>query len=455
MDRPPGEQEQGVRTTDEARLTEIAYHQEMNRWVGSLGAIIFIFFAIFHGCRQNLFQATIFSLLFINITASLIIGRKIKDLDRLVLLKRSTGMAGFALLAVSLWAGILSDDIYIFIPWIFSYPVAVTLFFGKRIGIYSAITFTAVAVIAFICMELPPWDPSAVKMFRLNALLSLLTITAVSLIGEKFRIRVQNDLLTAQENYKRSEELQRQARQMQAIATLAGGIAHQFNNALSAIYGNVKLIEMEPHADTTVKFTESMLKSADRMRTLTEQLLAYARGGKYLPRTFLINDLIREVLDSDRIQREPYIRLHLDLAPDIFSTRGDITQIGIVIEAVLANALESMDANGELTLCTRNLYIPLPDPAISPGLPPGHYAQIDIQDNGTGMDEQTRQRIFEPFFTTKFFGRGLGMAAAYGIIQNHGGSITVDSAPGQGTRVHIYLPEDRPADHQELRSDGT
>jgi len=422
--------------------------------VGSLGAIIFVSFAIFHGCRQNLFQAIVFSLLFINVTASLIIGRKIQDLDKLVILKRSTGGAGFALLAVSLWAGILSEDVYIFIPWIFSYPVAITLFFGKRIGVYAAMAFTVVAIIAFVCMDLPPWDPSAVNMFRLNAMISLLTITAVSLIGEKFRIRVQNDLLTAQENYKRSEERQRQARQMQAIATLAGGIAHQFNNALSAIYGNVKLIEMEPHADATVKFTESMLKSADRMRTLTEQLLAYARGGKYLPRNFLINDLVREVLDSDRIQLEPSLKVHLDLAPDLFTTRGDITQIGIVIEAVLSNALESMDANGELTIRTCNQYIPLTDPTAPPGLPPGRYAHIDIQDNGAGMDEQTRQRIFEPFFTTKFFGRGLGMAAAYGIIQNHGGSITVDSAPGQGTRVHIYLPEDMHADHQEQRSNG-
>ena len=454
MDRPPGKQKEGARNVDEARLTEIAYHQKMNRWVGCLGAIIFVSFAIFYGCRQNLFQAIVFSLLFINVTASLIIGRKIQDLDKLVSLKRSAGGAGFALLAVGLWAGILSEDIYIFMPWMFSYPVAVTLFFGKRIGIYSAMAFTVVGVIAFMGMDLPPWDPSAVQMFRLNALLSLVTITAVSLIGEKFRIRVQNDLLTAQANYKRSEERQRQARQMQAIATLAGGIAHQFNNALSAIYGNVNLIEMEPHADRTVKFTESMRRSADRMRTLTEQLLAYARGGKYLPRTFSINELVREVLDSDRIQVEPSLKVHLNLSQDMVTTSGDVTQIGIVIEAVLSNALESMDANGELTIHTCNHCIPLTDPATSPALPSGRYAHLDIQDNGTGMDEQTRQRIFEPFFTTKFFGRGLGMAAAYGIVQNHGGSITVDSAPGQGTRVHIYLPEDLPADHQERRSKG-
>ena len=106
----------------------------------------------------------------------------------------------------------------------------------------------------------------------------------------------------------------------------------------------------------------------------------------------------------------------------------------------MSNAIESIHQNGELSITTQNLHIKDTENKVLPKLPPGNYALIRIGDNGAGMDEQTQERIFEPFFTTKFFGRGLGMAAAYGIVQNHGGMITVESAPNQGTRVSIYLP---------------
>ena len=613
---------------NKARLTEVDYHKKMNRWILLFAAISFAFFAVFHFRLGNSGQALIFTLLFINVTVPTIVGLWIEDLEKLVLLKRSTGAIGFGLLAASLLAGTLSKNVYIFLPWLFTYPVAVTLFFGKRIGIYSAVAFTLVTMIAVFIMHLPPWNAGAIKMFKLNAALSLLSIMIISLVAEKSRIRVQNDLVASQEGYKAAEarqreaneELQREidlriasekmlaqsemhyralfeesavslweedwsglkvyldelpqeaaddlpgyfkanpdqiaacwkmmritavnratltlyaadtsatlfnnlpslmpaperqsylsgritglyhegrfqteiqgrrldgtplhllvnstipagyqttwkkvfssvydvtermvmeqekkrverqlneARQMQAVATMAGGIAHQFNNALAAIYGNVEMIEMDAPPPRHQRFIDSLRRSADRMSMLTDQLLAYARGGKYQPKTFSVNDLIQALLASDRIAPDPSIAVSLALAPDICMASGDTAQIEMVVEAVLSNALESMNEEGQLTISTQNLHIDDAKTAQPENLAPGDYALIRVIDSGAGMDEQTRERIFEPFFTTKFFGRGLGMAAAYGIVQNHDGMITVDSAPEQGTCVTIYLP---------------
>ena len=157
------------------------------------------------------------------------------------------------------------------------------------------------------------------------------------------------------------------------------------------------------------------------------------------PETFSVNDLIEAILASDRIEPGPSIKVNLKLAPDIYTASSDITQIEMVIEAVVSNALESMTVEGQLTISTRNMKVAA-DSEPTAGLPSGNYALIQVMDSGVGMDEQTCARIFEPFFTTKIFGRGLGMAAAYGIVQNHNGMITVDSTPEQGTCVTIYLP---------------
>jgi signal transduction histidine kinase len=241
---------------------------------------------------------------------------------------------------------------------------------------------------------------------------------------------------------KRVEQQLQQARQMQAVATLAGGIAHQFNNALAVIFGGLELIESADANDQKNKsFFESLQSSANRMSRLTDQLLAYAHGGKYQPKNFSANDLIHDILKSDRIKPAPSIRISTELAADIHPACGDVTQIKMVVEAVLANALESFSNGGEITISTYNQDVG--EESLNGNgntLAPGNYAVMSVKDTGVGMDQETRQRIFEPFFTTKFFGRGLGMAAAYGIVTNHDGMITVESAPQKGTRVNIYLP---------------
>ena len=119
---------------------------------------------------------------------------------------------------------------------------------------------------------------------------------------------------------------------------------------------------------------------------------------------------------------------------------ADSTQMQIVMSSILSNASESIEGKGYIKISCRNELIAEDIDGIIPYVEPGNYIRISFEDNGKGMDEETRNRVFEPFFSTKFYGRGLAMAAVYGIIKNHSGYIHIESEPGKGTSVHIYLP---------------
>ncbi|MEE9910149.1 MAG: hypothetical protein K4571_00355 [Deltaproteobacteria bacterium] len=249
------------------------------------------------------------------------------------------------------------------------------------------------------------------------------------------------DRVAMEEEKKRVDQQMQNARQIQAIATLAGGIAHQFNNALAAIYGNLDLLEMNTPENTgNRKILTSLKTSSSRMSSLTDQLLAYAEGGKYQPQKFSINDLVIDLIHSRAMPAGNAIQVISQLGGDIFLAEGDVTQIKMVVDVVLSNAFEALQKGGIVKISTGRRLI---GEAVTKNDPParqGVYTFIRIEDNGIGMTDETLQRIFEPFFTTKIYGRGLGMAAAFGIIKNHDGLITVDSEPGQGTIVVIYLP---------------
>ncbi len=240
---------------------------------------------------------------------------------------------------------------------------------------------------------------------------------------------------------KRMENQLRQAKRMESIATLAGGIAHQFNNALSVITGNIELIKMNEIESEMNEFLGPINNSAYRMSHLTSQLLAYARGGKYNPKVISLKDFLRDTMPLIRHSIDPNIVFEVNLPEDLHHTKADLTQMQMVLSGVVSNAAEAISTQGHIRLEAFNSDIQKNHPDLKPGC----YACVKIEDNGKGMDEETRIRIFEPFFTTNFQGRGLGMAAAYGIIQNHDGSISVDSKPGKGTSVCIYLPAVDPA----------
>jgi PAS domain S-box-containing protein len=232
-----------------------------------------------------------------------------------------------------------------------------------------------------------------------------------------------------------------QAQKMESIAKLAGGIAHQFNNALFVIVATTDLLEMQvPNDEMTSEYFDSIKKSTARMTKLTRQLLAYARGGKYEVKDISLSVLVRNTLPLLQHTLDPSISVETNLPDDISKTRGDLTQLVMVLSILLSNSTEAIESEGHIKITCRNELITKEDVKAFPGLLPGPYVSLTVEDNGRGMDEETKKRAFEPFFTTKFLGRGLGLAATYGIVKNHGGWISIESQLDRGTSVRIYLP---------------
>jgi len=240
---------------------------------------------------------------------------------------------------------------------------------------------------------------------------------------------------------KRLEAQLQQATKMEAIATLAGGVAHEFNNALMGVMGNIELLKLElPEDERRAKYFEAMNESGQRMSRLTAQLLAYSEGGKYSAKNLKLDDFVIETLPILQHDLSPEFRVETHFPKDISYIRADHAQMQMALSAILTNSNEAIEDEGLIRITAENKDIDEDFTEQHPGLKTGSYVCLTIRDNGKGMDEETKDGIFEPFFTTKFQGRGMGMAAVYGIIKSHGGEITVESEPGKGTVVRIYLP---------------
>jgi two-component system cell cycle sensor histidine kinase/response regulator CckA len=235
-------------------------------------------------------------------------------------------------------------------------------------------------------------------------------------------------------------ELQ-QARKIEALATLSGGIAHEFNNALMVVAGNIELLQMTLGDHPEIhKFAQATDESIRRMTNLTQQLLAYARGGDFWLQQVEISDLVRKTLPRISVGIDSRIRIETRLKIDLPTIKADLNQLQKVLSAVIENAAEAIEDIGRICISTSLKQMGPESISAHPGLDPGCYVVLAVEDNGHGMDEATRARIFEPFFSTKFQGRGLGMAAVYGIMKNHRGYIYVDSQLGQGTTVNMLFP---------------
>ena len=260
-------------------------------------------------------------------------------------------------------------------------------------------------------------------------------------MGIRSTVQDISDLKQAQEALRESEAQLQQVRKMEAIGTLAGGIAHEFNNALGSITMAVGLIEKNySDHENMAEYIETLKASADRMVLLIRHLLAYAEKGKYTAEIVSLNDLAEDALTSIRHTISPSIRVETNLAHNIFNIEANPTQIKMMMSAVVANAAEATEGPGRIRILTGNEAVDEEFAKTRPDAKPGRYACLSIEDEGKGMDEETKARLFDPFFSSRFQGRGLGMAAVYGIVKNHGGWISIDSEPGRGTAVRIFLP---------------
>ncbi len=242
---------------------------------------------------------------------------------------------------------------------------------------------------------------------------------------------------------KRLQEENLKTRHLEAIGTLAGGIAHQFNNALSVVVGNLELMADDFSHDTSLdEYIGPIELSTQRMRKLTAQLMAYARLGKFQTQSLFLRRLVVDTLSILQPDPDAGITVTLDFYDHDLVIEADLVQMQMVLSALLSNAYESMENGGSVRvglkkICRSELKDLEPPQA---DIESGDYACLSVSDTGHGMDENTRKRLFEPFFSTKFQGRGMGMASVFGIIKNHKGSISVSSRPGRGTIVSIMLP---------------
>ncbi len=251
-------------------------------------------------------------------------------------------------------------------------------------------------------------------------------------VTERERDRVEKLRLEAQLQH---------AQRMEAIGTLAGGIAHNFNNLLMGIQGNASLMALDldgghPHSGR-LKTIENLVRSGSE---LTRQLLGYAREGRYEVNAVDLNRLVRETAGTFGAARRE-IRVHTDLHPALLSVLADRGQVEQALMNLFVNAADAMPQGGDLFLSTENRSSD--EMKKKPYAPKGGiYARLLVRDTGQGMDEETRSKIFEPFFTTKGLskGTGLGLASVYGIVKAHGGYIDVSSEVGRGTTFEIYLP---------------
>lgn len=250
-----------------------------------------------------------------------------------------------------------------------------------------------------------------------------------------------------------------QAQKMEAVGQLAGGVAHDFNNILTAILGYAHLILMQTGQDDRMRhYVEQIRVSADRAADLTKGLLTFSRKQVMVSRVINLNEAVLGVRGILRRLISENIELCFDMAKEDLHVLADSGKIVQVLMNLATNARDAMPKGGTLVIRTSRVYSNLGFMQGNDYIRPGEYASLTVGDTGCGMDEATRRKIFEPFFTTKEVGKGtgLGLSIVYGIVKQHNGFVDVVSEKGAGTEFHICLPlVDPPDDGPEAGEETT
>ncbi|MGO9122556.1 MAG: ATP-binding protein, partial [Desulfomonilaceae bacterium] len=241
---------------------------------------------------------------------------------------------------------------------------------------------------------------------------------------------------------KQLEEQLRHAQKMEAVGRLAGGVAHDFNNVLTAILGHADMLRLQLSDDPRQqRKVEKIVEGAQRASDLTRQLLAFSRKQVLDIKVLDLNQVVHSIEDALRGILGEAIQVIMLPDPAIPKMKADRDQIGHILLNLAVNARDAMPEGGELIIETSTVSVD-DRSARTAGMEAGEYVMLAVSDTGVGMNEETRSRIFEPFFTTKRDrqGTGLGLAMLYGIMKQHNGHVIVRSEPGMGTTFKMYWP---------------
>jgi signal transduction histidine kinase len=384
------------------------------------------------------------------------------------------------------WLHIVSDAV-IGLAY-FSIPLALAAFVSKRTDIQFGWVFWAFAVFILGCgathffsiwtLFVPDYGVEGlVKVF--TAVVSI--ATAIGLwpllpkalaIPSPEQLRRANEALRAgiaerdhalhalqleKDERLRTEEMLRQSQKLEAIGQLTAGIAHDFNNLLTVIMGNLDRAKRRFADAAEVKWAmEKATLGAERAAVLTQRLLAFGRRQPLDPRKTDINELVHHSADTFERTLGENLQVELQLAPDLWATRVDARELENALLNLAINARDAMPGGGRITLSTRNVDAREAG-TLAPGLD-GALVEISVTDAGVGMTPEVLRRAFEPFFTTKPPGEssGLGLSQVYGFTTQSRGTVAIDSVPGGGTRVRLYLPkwDERRAAEQSAADGG-
>ncbi|MHB1349434.1 MAG: PAS domain S-box protein [Desulfobulbus sp.] len=240
------------------------------------------------------------------------------------------------------------------------------------------------------------------------------------------------------------EERLRQANKMEAIGTLAGGIAHDFNNILTAILGYADMVRETLTPDSQAgQDIEQVLRAGRRARDLVRHILQFSRQSERDHGPLQVHLFVKEALKLMRAVIPANIEIRQDIDPKCGTVLSDPTEIHQIVMNLCTNAAHAMEQHGGiLEVGLSRVTLSAADTARHPGTEPGHYVLLRVADTGTGMDAEIIKRIFDPYFTTKKKGEGTGMglSVVHGIVKNHGGIVTAQSTPGQGSVFQVYFP---------------
>lgn len=298
---------------------------------------------------------------------------------------------------------------------------------------------------------LATWRIHALILACLAMLLSasLLAIEHLAFARTRREHNALRSLVAETERRQQAEAAVTQMQKIEALGRLTGGVAHDFNNLLAAVLGSLELALKRTTDERVRRLLSTATRAAERGARLTAQMLAFSRKHEIAAETVDPNSLIEGIDEMLRRSVGPLVRMHYELAPQCWPVLADRVQLEVALLNLAVNARDAMPLGGDLVLRTETLAKPT-----IPGIPASDFVRIAVTDSGAGMPEGVKARAFEPFYTTKgpSKGTGLGLSMVYGYITQIGGTVTIESTPGHGTTINLFLPR-AAAVPQALRPD--